>query len=231
MTATAQHRVATEALLGVWRRGVLGASDGRRDETSDVYWLQSLTLCGDIRRETARGENMAFSGRLSERDGVFRWERTLATPAPHGPPDEGRLSWQGDVLREDGVHDAYWETWHRVAAPAPGDFAAELFEPVEARRGHLLAMGGLVFFGVSATPGSGAAAFMLRGAGPDGAAIALSAGARGWEASLPSGPPGSVIRIAESDLQGQTCAQDWVVAALEFPFALSGRQAFWRNEP
>jgi hypothetical protein len=231
MTEAARHPVTVEDLPGVWRRGVLVTSDGRRDETSDVYWLQSLTLCGDIRREAGDGGTRritAFAGRLSERDGVFRWERTIASPIPDGPPDDGHLVWedrsaQGDVLREDGVHDAYWETWHRVALPGPGDFACELSEPVEARRGYLLAMSGLVFFGVSATPGGGATAFALQGVPPDGRDIALSPGASAWEAQIPPGAPDSIIRISERDMQGRTIARDWHVAALERPFAALAR--------
>ena len=230
MTGVTPHTIAVEDLLGVWRRGVLVTPDGWRDETSDVYWLQSLTLCGDIRRQATPGNDApsmtAFAGRLSERDGIFRWERTLASPPVDGPPDDGRLSWQGEVLREDGVHEPYWETWHRVALPAPGDYAAELFEPVETRRAYLLSIGGFAFFGVSSLPGGGAAAFALRGIGPQGGAIALSAGASGWWAELPPGPPGSLIRIAERDGQGQAVSRDWFVAALEHPFVLSARGSF-----
>jgi hypothetical protein len=230
MTGIAGHTVAVEDLLGVWRRGVLVTPDGRRDETSDVYWLQSLTMCGDIRRQTAAGDDApfltSFAGRLSERDGVFRWERTLASPPVQGPPDDGRLSWQGEVLREDGVHEPYWETWIRIAMPAPGDYAAELFDPVEGRRGYLLSIGGFAFFGVSTLPGGKAAAFAFRGSGARDSAIALSAGASGWWADLPSGTPGSVVHIAERDAQEGMVSRDWFVAALEHPFVLSARTNF-----
>jgi len=236
MTGVARHTVAIEDLLGVWRRGVLVTPDGRRDETSDVYWLQSLTLCGDIRRQMTPGDDApimtAFAGRLSERDGVFRWERTFASPPVAGPPDDGRLSWQGEVLREDGVHEPYWETWIRVAPPAPGDYAAELFEPVEARRGYLLSIGGFAFFGASAMTSGEAAAFALRGIGPEGGAIVLSTSASGWAVDLPPGPPGSLVRIAERDQQGQVVSRDWFVAALEHPFVLSERgNLFMRRQP
>jgi hypothetical protein len=238
MTETARPPVTMTDLPGIWRRGVLVTSDGRRDETSDVYWLQGLTLYGDMRREGSVGATRmtAFAGRLSERDGVFRWERTIAAPPPDGPPDDGRLSWQsrsarGDVLRENGVHDAYWETWRRVAPPTPADFAAELFEPTTARRGYLLAMGGLTFFGVSATPDGGGAAFLLRGVTPDGDAIALSTGSSGWTAEMSIGPPGDAIRITETDSQGAAFARDWHIAALEFPSVPSCGQPSRSSEP
>jgi hypothetical protein len=218
-------------LPGVWRRDILVGPDGRRDEASAVYWLQGLTLYGDIRQESGaedQGWRMtAFAGRLSERGGVFRWERTLVTPPADGPPDYGRLVWEQEpetgadgILREDGVHVSYWEIWHRIAGPSADDFAAELFEPVEGRRGFLVTIGGFVFFGVSAAPGGGTPAFALRGEGSVGT-IALSAGAPGWnfEADIPAGASARAIRIAETDARVHAIARDWRVAALEYPSA------------
>lgn len=240
MSGAVGHGGVTMAdLPGVWRRGILVDADGRRDEASAVYWLQALTLFGDIRQEggqeggagggeVGRAPRMtAFAGRLGARDGVFRWERTILIPPNDGPPDDGRLSWErapdaraGGILREDGVHAPYWETWVRVACPAADDFAAELFDPVEGRRGFLLTIGGFAFLGVSAVPGGGAPAFALRGAGAEGA-VALSAGTPGWnwEADIPAGAWARAIPIAETDARGHAIARDWRVTALEYPFA------------
>jgi hypothetical protein len=234
MTGSARHEVAMTDLPGVWRRDILVEPDRRRDEASAVYWLQAVTLYGDIRQEGGaedQAERMtAFAGRLSERDGVFRWERTLVTSPADGPPDDGRLVWErepeagaGGVLREDGVHASYWETWRRVAVPSADDFAAELFELVEGRRGFLVTIGGFAFFAVSAAPGGGTAAFALRG--PEGT-IALSAGAPGWdfEADIPAGAWARAVHIAETDVRGHVIARDWRVAALEYPSAPAARQ-------
>ncbi|WP_253910894.1 hypothetical protein [Stutzerimonas zhaodongensis] len=38
-----------ETYMGVWRRRLLTTSDGCRDETSDVYWLQTAHLHADVR--------------------------------------------------------------------------------------------------------------------------------------------------------------------------------------
>jgi hypothetical protein len=237
MTGSARREVAMTDLPGVWRRGILVEPDGRRDEASAVYWLQALTLYGDIRQEGGAEDQAqrmtAFAGRLSERDGVFRWERTLVTSPADGPPDDGHLVWErepeagaGGILREDGVHASYWETWHRIAGPSADDFAAELFEPVEGRRGFLVTIGGFAFFGVSAAPGGGTPAFALRGEGPEGT-IALSAGTPGWdfEADIPAGAWARAVHIAETDARGHAIARDWRVAALEYPSASAARQA------
>lgn len=225
MTGSARRDVVMTDLAGVWRRGILVEPDGRRDEASPVYWLQALTLYGDIRREDQARRMTAFAGRLSERDGVFRWERTLVTPPSDGPPDDGRLVWEREpeagargILREDGVHAPYWETWHRIAKPSVDDFAAELFEPIDGRHGFLVTIGGFAFFGVSAAPGGGPPAFALRGEGPEGA-IALSAGAPGWDfkVDIPAGACPRAIPIAETDTHGHSVTRDWRVAALEYP--------------
>jgi hypothetical protein len=236
MTVLVRSAVAIMDLPGVWRRDILVEPDGRRDEASAVYWLQALTLYGDIRLEGGTEDEArrmtAFAGRLSERDGVFRWERTLLTPPADGPPDDGRLVWDrepetgaGGILREDGVHAPYWETWRRIAAPSADDFAAELFEPVEGRRGFLVTIGGFAFFGVSAASGGGMPAFALRGEGQEGT-IALSAGAPGWdfEAEIPAGAWARTVHIAETDVRGHAIARDWRVAALEYPSAPAARQ-------
>jgi len=38
-----------DAYLGVWRRRLLTTTAGLRDETSEVYWLQTASLHADLR--------------------------------------------------------------------------------------------------------------------------------------------------------------------------------------
>jgi hypothetical protein len=104
-------------LAGLWRRTLYVDPEGRRDTASAVWWLQAGPLCGDVRapRPGAPAET-AFAGRLERAGDVFGWrfEQSFGYP-PDAPPDEGRLRWEGDVLREDGVHLAYLEHWRREA--------------------------------------------------------------------------------------------------------------------
>jgi hypothetical protein len=205
-------------LPGVWRRGLLVTPDGLRDDASDVYWLQSHLICGDIRREGTPAALRAFAGRLTERDGVFRWNRTLSSFPLAGPPDDGRLIWQGEVIREDGVHSPYWEIWIRVAVPRPGDFAAELFDPRHGLHGFFLSIGGFVFWG--RTEAGNACRFDLAGTDPQGAPLALSTGggaAPGWSDAALSAMRDGVLRLPERGRDGNDTFTDWSVAVLERP--------------
>jgi hypothetical protein len=106
-------------LTGVWRRTLYVGPDGREDRESAVWWLQAGALCGDIRapRPGAPAET-AFAGRLEQAGDVFGWrfEQSVGY-APDAPPDEGRLRWEGEALREDGVHVPYVEIWRREPLP------------------------------------------------------------------------------------------------------------------
>ncbi|TVQ57234.1 MAG: hypothetical protein EA355_04955 [Rhodobacteraceae bacterium] len=105
-------------LAGLWRRTLYVAPDGRRDTESRVFWLQAGDLCGDIRAPgPAAAAETAFAGRLERVGDVFGWrfEQAWGYP-PDAPPDEGRLRWEGDILREDGVHAPYLEHWRRETA-------------------------------------------------------------------------------------------------------------------
>ena len=137
----ASRQVCMDSLPGVWRRSVLVDENGR-DTTSQVLWMQSYALCGDIRL-SADHDIRAFAGRLTERDGVFRWDPVCASFALDGPPDDGRLLWEGNALREDGVHVEYLEIWERIASPQPGDYALELVDHRAGRRAIHMTVGGI----------------------------------------------------------------------------------------
>lgn len=42
-------KTVPDAYLGVWRRRLLTTTAGLRDETSEVYWLQTACLHADLR--------------------------------------------------------------------------------------------------------------------------------------------------------------------------------------
>lgn len=217
-------------LSGIWRRSLLVTADGRRDETSPVYWLQSANLYGDIRVESGNRSDAAppmrgFAGRLGERDGIFRWVRTIASFPPHGPPDDGRLCWQGSVLSEDGVHSPYLELWVRVALPAPGDYAAELIDPESGRLGYLLSLGGFRYFGRG---GEADGVFDLAGVDGGGALLTMTTEpepSTGWNGIAAPRLAVDRIRIAERGADGEMRLKDWSIIALERPFELSSRSA------
>lgn len=140
MTAARRPAELTE-LRGVVRRSLFVGADGRRDTTTDVAWLQGLSLYVDLRRPAdlpdvaagcrdeltddvvaALARQEAFAGRCTQLDGVTRWAREIDLHPPAGP-DAGRLTWarapDGSVaVVEDGVHAAYRELWHPGPAPA-----------------------------------------------------------------------------------------------------------------
>lgn len=92
---------------GLWRRTLLIDTDGSRDDTADVRWLQGITAFVDLRRDQD-----GFAGWLSQSGDVFTWDR-FAGLQPQDTPDEGRMHWEGEVLVEDGVHSDYVEHWVR----------------------------------------------------------------------------------------------------------------------
>ena len=94
---------------GLWQRTLLIDSDGSRDVSTGVAWLQGITAYADTR---------GFAGRLSQHDDVFEWQR-LIDVEPQGPfPDAGRMRWEAGVLIEGGVHENYVEHWVRQGGPA-----------------------------------------------------------------------------------------------------------------
>lgn len=217
-------------LPGIWRRSLLVTADGMRDEVSPVYWLQSANLYGDIRLDSGDRSDVApamrgFAGRLGERDGIFRWVRTIASFPLDGPPDDGRLCWQGSVLREDGVHSPYLELWVRVALPVPGDYAAELIDPESGRLGYLLSLGGFRYFGRG---GKADGIFDLAGVDSGRAPLTMTTEPQpstGWNGIDAPGLANDRMRIAERGADGEMHLKDWSIIALERPFELSSRSA------
>ncbi|MGY4709260.1 hypothetical protein ACXDF8_06845 [Mycolicibacterium sp. CBM1] len=92
---------------GLWRRTLLVEADGSRDTGTTVVWLQGISVFADV-----RGAGEGFAGRLGQQGEVFEWTR-LVDLQPPGPPDAGRMHWDGDTLVEIGVHADYTEHWQR----------------------------------------------------------------------------------------------------------------------
>ncbi|QGZ31341.1 hypothetical protein [Stutzerimonas stutzeri] len=123
-----------EPYLGVWRRRLLTTTAGHRDETSEVYWLQTAHLHADVRiphppteapaaslatcthaQQQALCEQAGFAGVTDVQDDVCQWHRLIDYQPPGGPPDIGCMRFEGpDRLIEDGLDGSYHEIWHRV---------------------------------------------------------------------------------------------------------------------
>jgi len=131
------------SLCGLWQRLSLETPDAPRDTTTRVFWLQTPTLFADIRvpslravrRDRTRLDEYAcdelavlaqqdgFAGRTALDGALCRWEREVTFQPPTGVPDEGRLTFQGEEIVEDGVHLSYRERWRRVPGSL-GDWCA-----------------------------------------------------------------------------------------------------------
>jgi hypothetical protein len=89
---------------GLWRRTLLIESDGTRDASTGVIWLQGITGYVDSR---------GFAGTLHQRGDVFEWHRDVDLLPPGPFPDAGAMHWAGETLIETGVHENYVEHWVR----------------------------------------------------------------------------------------------------------------------
>jgi hypothetical protein len=130
------HAIPPEA-TGLWRREVITRSDGQRDTSTRVFWLQTQHLFADLRipadrphHPSARGfadydaENRSrlaamqgFAGTFDVTGDLCRWHRELDFHPPGGPPDEARFRIEGDILIETGIEAAYEEVWRRETPP------------------------------------------------------------------------------------------------------------------
>lgn len=114
-------------LRGLWRRRSITWPDGRRDDTTTVYWLQTASAFVDIRIPAAPRRDRTplglarqggFAGWTELAADRCRWHRQIDFQPPSGRPDEGRLYRLDGVLVEEGVHEPYVEVWERVGAGA-----------------------------------------------------------------------------------------------------------------
>ncbi|HLJ64305.1 MAG TPA: hypothetical protein VKT70_09375 [Stellaceae bacterium] len=212
--------VTLETLRGLWRRSLIEWPDGRRNRVDEVHWLQGPRFYADLRQRPARpafdgvtclrdvrpehldwlASQQGFAGELHEAGGVFEWRRALDFQPASGTPDQGRLRFEGDILRETGVNLPYLEEWRRRPTAALPAHAVALRDPAEGRRGFLVRVGEVFMY------------------------------ARARAIALPPGPPLSEhvagapsLRRAQDLLdceisQGRIHDREWIIERSSLPF-------------
>lgn len=123
-----------ETYLGVWRRRLLTTTAGHRDETSEVFWLQTSYLHADVRiphppttppsaslavctdeQQQALCNQAGFAGLTEVQDNICQWHRLIDYQPPGGAPDIGCMKFEDpNRLVEDGLDGSYHEIWQRV---------------------------------------------------------------------------------------------------------------------
>jgi hypothetical protein len=158
---------SVDDLRGLWQRSLIAWPDGRRDDTTEVRWLQGLCAYADLRRPSPiadfsriRGRadlslddcawlarQQGFAGRLSFDGRHFEWSRSIDIQPKTGWADAGTLEWSGPVLIERGRDVAYTEHWHRdpLAATEPAADVV-LREQAVGTHARLLRVGGHFMF-------------------------------------------------------------------------------------
>ncbi len=153
-------------LRGLWRRRSIRFADGRYDDSTVVYWLQSESAFADIRVPAGRPvvrEREALAG-LGEsellaltRQGGFagwtelsgmrcHWHRQIDFQPPTGVPDQGMMHRGDGVLIEEGVHERYIEIWESVACGPAGADTLLARRAATAMGGRLILAGNVFFF-------------------------------------------------------------------------------------
>ncbi|AZZ45587.1 hypothetical protein C1896_12215 [Pseudomonadaceae bacterium SI-3] len=159
-----------ETYLGVWRRRLLTTTDGCRDETSDVYWLQTAHLHADVRiphppttaaslttcthsQQLALCEQAGFAGLTMVDGDTCQWHRLIDYQPPSGSPDIGRMRFEGpDRLLEDGLDGRYHEVWQRVPESSGTNWGLWLRSADEPERQACLLVAGDYFMFVADRP-------------------------------------------------------------------------------
>lgn len=116
---------------GLWRRALL-EQDGQTDTATQAWWTQTRVWHGDLRIPPGRPDfagvngveectrthlewllrQEGFAGMTEVEGEQCVWNRKLDY-RPTGFPDIGRMQFEGDVLKESGVAQAYSERWQR----------------------------------------------------------------------------------------------------------------------
>lgn len=114
-----------DAYLGVWQRTLLTTASGRRDSSTQVYWLQTATLHADLRippmgdlrdgLELALAEQAGFAGVTVVESDICQWHRLMDYQPVTGESDIGRMHFKTPaILIEDALDGRYQETWERL---------------------------------------------------------------------------------------------------------------------
>jgi hypothetical protein len=121
-------------LTGVWYRRSIELDDGTRDTTTQVIWLQTHACFADIRipadrpplqsrsslielnedETIALSQQQGFAGVTELHDTTCQWHRYMDYQPFSGVRDIGLLSWDNDLLIEQGVEANYKEEWQRL---------------------------------------------------------------------------------------------------------------------
>ena len=254
-------------LHGAWRRTLVREADGSTDDATAI-WLQGPALFADLRQPPglagmvgrshpkdldrpqllALCGQKAFAGTLVPDGDAFSWVRRIDLHPPAPLPDAGTLRWDGEVLVEEGLHEAYLEHWELIEGSPDGSPAAALLDdPQEGCTGVLVRVGS--WFGYARdrslplrTPLAPLVEQVL-GCGERAAAAALldcevSIGrvrADRWEivrSTLPHrvgvhlepglNPAGDRLRIRDTDPQGRSRPRDWHLSGVRGTVRLLG---------
>jgi len=228
-------------LRGLWHRKAMIFPDGTRDETTEVFWLQTGRLFADLRvpvdRPAARGRTglveftdeelialarmQGFGGELEVHGDFCRWRREIDFQPPGAPPDEANYTFERDILVETGIHAAYREDWER-RTPIGADLSA--FRLVEdggrEGRGGILVLAGDYFLLIEDR----------RGALPEAESLAALV-----ERDLADGDRQRAIERLDMRIAFGTIDPEWVISASTFPWLegtslFAGTKASWRPE-
>lgn len=196
--SAAIHNVATpaspgpagavpEAYLGVWQRRLLTTRAGLRDETSEVFWLQTACLHADLRlpqpgvraasletashaEQLALADQAGFAGLTEVRGDRCQWHRLIDFQPGGGPADIGRMRFeQPERLLEDGLDGSYHEVWQRLPESRGHNWGLWLQAAVGGRQGCLLVAGDYFLFAAEracALPDGGSLRQRLAEVGP-----------------------------------------------------------------
>lgn len=152
------------AYVGLWRREELVDAEGRRDTSTEVYWLQSHGLYVDLRVPAgcpdahdgattpewlaryrdwlARQEG--FAGMLDVQGDLCHWQRVLDLQPPGDFDDRGRVFFTDAAhMVETGIHGDYVERWRKTTTSSEARLvlALRLIPSTRARAGVLVVVG------------------------------------------------------------------------------------------
>ena len=181
---------------GLWTRSLIAWPDGRRDVSTQVAWLQGISLFADLRQppdlasrlSTASccneltGEDclalagqQGFSGKFEARDAAYEWVRRIDYQPPQAARDIGRLFWRDQIMVEEGVETEYTEHWRRDPA-VPEAPCAALWLHDEARGVFGLSAARRRLVRLCARPGRTDCRELARGAGSGRRFVTADAG-------------------------------------------------------
>jgi hypothetical protein len=145
--------VDAESLIGLWHRKRIEFSDGRVDETTQVFWGQTRSIYIDVRippnaaalpprtsleaysagERLTLAEQKGFAGRIRLEGKRCEWIRELDYQPATGRPDIADIEIDGDFLYETGdpsssLGSSYREIFQRISRGNSVCVAAQLIQ-------------------------------------------------------------------------------------------------------